>query len=147
MAWYELTLQPDGNTWLVTSPAFEELVTYGEDKEAACRNGREAVLQAIAGRIADNEEIPLPVQELPDDASRSGFIQLPVLALLKAALYMNLRYQKKTRADLMRALGWHREQVDRLFRLDHNSSLDQMEKAFLALGIPLKISVPLVAAA
>lgn len=147
MAWYELNLQPDGDTWLVTAPAFPELATYGEDKEAACRNGREAVLQAIAGRIADNEEVPVPVMELPDDAARSGFVQLPVLALLKAGLYMNLRYQKKTRADLMRALGWHREQVDRLFRLDHNSSLDQMEKAFLALGIPLQVSVPLVAAA
>jgi antitoxin HicB len=147
MAWYELNLQPDGNSWLVTSPAFEELVTYGEDKEAACRNGREAILQAIAGRIADNEEIPVPVQEPPEEAARSGFVQLPALALLKAALYMNLRLQGKTRADLMRALGWHREQVDRLFRLDHNSSLDQLEKAFLALGIPLQVSVPFSAAA
>lgn len=147
MAWYELTFEPDGDTWLVTSPDFEEVVSYGENKEAACRNGREAILQAIAGRIADGEDIPVPVMELPEDAARSGFVQLPALAWLKAALYMNLRLQKKTRADLMRALGWHREQVDRLFRLDHNSSLDQMEKAFLALGIPLRVSVPLGVAA
>jgi hypothetical protein len=44
-----------------------------------------------------------------------------------------------TRADLMRALGRHREQVDRLFRLDHNSRLDAMDDAFKAVGVPLRL--------
>src|SRR5690349_21494313 len=134
MAWYELKLQPDGDTWLVTAPAFEEVVTFGDDQEAACRNGLDAVLQAIAGRIADGEAIPEPMANTP---AKGFFVQLPLVVFLKAALYMILRSQGKTRADLMRQLGWHREQVDRLFRLDHNSTLDQLEKAFEALGTPI----------
>jgi len=37
----------------------------------------------------------------------------------------------------------HREQVDRLFRLDHNSRLDQMENAFRAIDVPLRVDVPM----
>jgi len=41
----------------------------------------------------------------------------------------------------VRDLGWHREQVDRLFRLDHNSRIDQLEEAFRALGHPLRFNL------
>jgi len=139
MAWYELKLQPDGDTWLVTSPDFEELVTFGDNQEAACRNGQDAILQAIAGRMADNEDIPVPLNDAP---AKGFFAEVPGLVLLKAGLYMILRASGKTRADLMRDLGWHREQVDRLFRLDHNSRLDQLEDAFKAVGHPLRLEVP-----
>ncbi|HWA42150.1 MAG TPA: type II toxin-antitoxin system HicB family antitoxin [Hypericibacter adhaerens] len=145
MAGYELNLTPDADTWLVTAPAFDEVVTYGEDGESAIRNGLDAILQAIAGRIADNEPIPQPKTGEP--TAGSVLVQLPLLVFLKAALYMNLREQGKTRADLMRMLGWHREQVDRLFRLDHNSTLDQLERAFAVLGRPLQLDVPFPAAA
>ena len=74
-------------------------------------------------------------------------VQLPLIVFLKSALYMILREHGKSRADLMRLLGWHREQVDRLFRLDHNSTLDQLEKAFAALGTPLRLDVPFPVAA
>ncbi|MCO5159887.1 MAG: hypothetical protein M9939_02020 [Mesorhizobium sp.] len=47
-----------------------------------------------------------------------------------------------TRAELARRLGWHREQVDRLFRLDHKSRLDQLESAFKALGETIRFSMP-----
>jgi antitoxin HicB len=47
---------------------------------------------------------------------------------------MLLRAQGMTRADLTRKLGWQREAVDRLFRLEHKSRLDVIEAAFKALG-------------
>jgi antitoxin HicB len=144
MAWYELKLQPDGNTWLVTAPMFDEVATFGDDQEQSCRHGLDAILQAIAGRIADGEAIPAPMIEAP---GKGVFVQLPLVVFLKSALYMILREQGKSRADLMRILGWHREQVDRLFRLDHNSTLDQLEKAFAALDTPLRFDVPFPQAA
>jgi antitoxin HicB len=42
---------------------------------------------------------------------------------------------------LARRLHWNRESVDRLFRLDHNSRLDQLEAAFKALGRNIDIEV------
>lgn len=139
MAWYELKLKPDGNSWLVTSPDFEEVVTFGTNDKEACHWGREAILQAIAGRMADGEDIPVPSA---DPVEKGYCVELPAMVLLKAGLYMLLRTSGQTRADLMRLLGWHREQVDRLFRLDHNTKLDGLEAAFKALGHPLRFDVP-----
>ncbi len=49
-----------------------------------------------------------------------------------------------TRAELVRRLGWNRESVDRLFRLDHGSRLEQVEAALVALHrrIDLKVRAP-----
>jgi antitoxin HicB len=41
----------------------------------------------------------------------------------------------------MRRLSWNRESVDRLFRLDHASRLDQIEAAFKALGKSVALEV------
>ncbi len=142
--WYQLNLQADGDVWLVTAPAFPEVTSFGEDVDTACRNGRDAIEEAIAGRIADGEEIPEPMRDSPP---KGYSVQMTALVFLKSALYMILRSQGRTRADLMRLLGWHREQVDRLFRLEHNSSLDQLEKAFEAIGVPLQLNMPFSAAA
>jgi antitoxin HicB len=46
-----------------------------------------------------------------------------------------------TRAELAPQLGWHREQVDRLFRLDHASRVDQIEAAFELLHRQVDIDV------
>jgi antitoxin HicB len=144
MAWYELAIQPDGDTWLVTAPQFEEVVTFGSTQEEACRNGLNAIEEAIAARIADGEDIPFPMK---DTTGRGRFVEVPAMVYLKAALYMIMRGKGWTRADLMRALGCHREHVDRLFRLDHNSRLDAMEDAFKALGVPLRFDMPFPQAA
>jgi antitoxin HicB len=144
MAWYEINLQHDGDTWLVTSPDFDELVTFGANQEEAMINARAAFEEAIAGRIADGEDIPVPHKEV---SGKRWFVELSAMVYLKAALYMIMREQGKTRADLMRALHWHREQVDRLFRLDHQSKLEQIEDAFRALGVPLRFDVPFPVAA
>jgi antitoxin HicB len=52
-----------------------------------------------------------------------------------------LRESGITRAELARRLGWHREQVDRLFRLEHASRLDRLEAAFKALAHEIDVSV------
>lgn len=60
--WYEIVLKPDDNgTWLVTAPAFPEVVSFGEAQEDPCRNARNAIEEAIAHRIAHGEDIPAPL--------------------------------------------------------------------------------------
>jgi antitoxin HicB len=53
------------------------------------------------------------------------YVKLPLLSALKMQLYTAVREAGISRAELARRLGWHREQVDRLFRLDHASRVDQ----------------------
>jgi antitoxin HicB len=61
--------------------------------------------------------------------------------MLKTELYWALRDANITKAELARRLKWNRESVDRLFRLDHASRLDQIEAAFKALGRKVDITV------
>jgi antitoxin HicB len=68
-------------------------------------------------------------------------VRLPALTVLKAELYRQLRQTGITRAELSRRLRWKRESVDRLFRLDHASRLEQLEAAFAALGQAVSVSV------
>jgi antitoxin HicB len=113
-------------------------VSFGETQEEACRNGRDAIEEAIAGRIADGGDIPFP---LKDTKGKGWFVEVPGMVFLKSGLHMMLKEKGWTRADLMRALGCKREHVDRLFRIDHNSRLDSLEDAFKALGHPLRFDM------
>jgi antitoxin HicB len=63
------------------------------------------------------------------------------MTVLKLQLYWALSTAGITRAELARRLGWKRESVDRLFRLDHRSRLEQLEAAFAVLGRTVDVDV------
>jgi antitoxin HicB len=136
MLTYWVDLTPDDNgTLLVTSPAFPEVTTFGEDEEAARRAAVSAIEEAIAARISDGDPVPL---------GRKGSgtpVLMPTMTTLKVLLYDALRKTGVSRAELARRLGWHREQVDRLFRLDHASRLDQLDAAFRALQRTIDVEI------
>jgi len=140
---YLIKLAPDDNdTFLVTCPAFPEVTTFGNSKEEAQRAALGAIEEAIAARMSYGERIPPPVPAAENTPSRNSlFVKLSAMTSLKVQLYITLRESEMTRAELSRRLGWHREQVDRLFRLDHAFRLDRMEAAFRALHREVDIEV------
>ncbi len=143
--WYEVKLDIDSNgTFFVAVPAFPEVTTYGEDQQSACKNALSAIEEAIAARISDGDDIPRPLDEI---AGKGWFVELSLLIFFKVALYMISRDQGISRAEIARRMGVHREQVDRIFRLDHNSRMDQIEAAFKAIGVPVSVDLPLPDAA
>ena len=136
MLGYRIKLEPDDNgTLLVTCPALPEVTTFGDDEGDAMRHAVSAIEEAIAARMADAETVPEGQQRGP------RLVRLPALTVLKVELYRQLRDAGITRAELARRLGWKRESVDRLFRLDHASRLEQLEAAFAALGRAVSVSV------
>ncbi|WP_225039734.1 type II toxin-antitoxin system HicB family antitoxin [Rhizobium sp. T1470] len=125
-------------------PAFPEVTTFGDTQPEAALEGLKAIEEAMAARISDGEDIPLPL----DETSGVGrYVEVSALTFLKCGLYMICKSTDVSRAELTRRLGWHREQVDRLFRIDHKSQLDQIEQAYKALGVPLDVGFQLPAAA
>jgi len=133
---YRIKLEPDDNgTLLVTCPSLPEVTTFAENENDAIRHAVGAIEEAIAARMADGVDIPEGHQRGPHLA------RLPALTVLKVELYRRLREAHITRAELARRLGWKRESVDRLFRLDHASRLEQLEAAFRALGQAVSVSV------
>lgn len=135
---YRVELAPDDNdTVLVTSPDLP-LVTFGEDRASALRHAVDAAESIIASMMDHRENIPI-IDYAPDAAG--DFVTLPLQTELKLRLYLALLQDKLTRADLQRRLGWSRESVDRLFRIDHNSRISQLDEAFAALGKHIRLEV------
>ena len=136
MLGYRIKIEPDDNgTLLVTCPALPEVTTFGDDEADAMRRAVGALEEAIAARMAGGEDVPEGHQRGP------RLVRLPALTVLKVELYRQMREAGMTRAELARRLGWKRESVDRLFRLDHASRLQQLEAAFGALGQAVSVSV------
>ena len=136
----ELT-QDDNGTFVATSRDFPEVTTFGESKDDACRNAVGAIEEAIAARMHDRQDMPSPTEDRFLTVFGEQCVALPALTALKIGLYQALQQSGMTRADLARALGWHREQVDSLFRLDHASRIDQIEAAFAKLGKDIGIEI------
>jgi antitoxin HicB len=143
---YLLRMTPDDNgTMLVTCPAFPELTTFGANEQDALDQALAAIEEAIAGRIGDGDPLPRPATDGERKRHKGPWVKLPLLISLKAQLHMAMRDAGVTRAELARRLGWHREQVDRLFRLDHASRIDRIEAAFEKLDRKVDIRVREVA--
>lgn len=144
---HAISLTPDDNdTFLVTSATFPEVTTFGADRADACRQAANAIEEAIAGRMADGEEIPWDMDpdrtvDVRDAMADSAMVRLSMTTAMKVMLWNALKRAGVTRAELCRRLGWHREQVDRLFRLDHATRLDQFDAAFKALGLEVDLVV------
>lgn len=132
---YHVELTPDDNgTLLVLCPSLPMVASFGETREDALSHARDAIETALASLIADAEDIP--------PADRAGtLVRMPLLTTLKVELYRALREAGITRAELARRLNWKRESVDRLFRLDHASRLEQIEAAMAAIGKTFDVEV------
>ena len=147
---YLLRMTPDDNgTMLVTCPAFPELTTFGANEQDALDHALAAVEEAIAGRQkgdgVDGDPLPRPATDGERKRHKGPWVKLPLLISLKGQRHMAMRDAGVTRAELARRLGWHREQVDRLFRLDHASRIDRIEAAFEKLDRNVDIRVREVA--
>jgi antitoxin HicB len=137
---YLLTVEKDDNgTFLVTSPDFPEVTTFAESKDKIEQRGLAAIEEAIAARMADGQAIPFGLSERDAMRRRGAKVQLPLMAHLKVGLFLTLKEKQMTRADLVRRLEWNRESVDRLFRLDHASRIDQIESAYKALDTEIEV--------
>jgi antitoxin HicB len=132
---YLVKLEPDDGALLVTCPELPEVTTFGEDEDDAIAHARNAIEEALAARIADGRDIPRP------RATGRHRAAVSLQAQMKVQLYWALAAAEITRAELMRRLGWKRESVDRLFRLDHATRIDQYDAAFRALGREIEFAV------
>lgn len=136
---YHLKVEKDDGTWLITCPALPEVTTFAESEDDIERYALAAVEEAIAARISDGRDVPAPSQVFRG----SHWVWLPLMTSLKVNLYRTLRESSDipTRAELARRMKKPREQVDRLFRLDHQSRTDQIESAFRALRKTVDIKI------
>lgn len=134
---YPVKLEHDTNgTILVSFPDVPEAHTFGDDREQALTRAVDALETALMGYMEDRLVIPKP-----SPFKRGPHIVLPALTEAKLALYSAMRAARISKTELARRLNCHLPQVDRLLDLRHGSRLDQLERAFRALGKQLTVQI------
>ena len=135
MTAYPITLTPDDNgTFLVTSPDFPELTSFGDTIEDALESAQGALLEAIEARIHDRESIPRP-------SAGKYLVRLPTQAAVKVLLYQVMQSEGVRKSELARRMSIPRQEVDRILDLNHGTALPKIELAFAALGKQLSVAV------
>jgi antitoxin HicB len=131
-------LEPDEEGRLVVHfPDLPEALTEGADEAEALAEASDCLSTALAARIVNNEDIPLPRR-----LRRGQYLVAPDATMaLKAALYSALRARSVAVADLARRLGIDERKAARLMDPRAVSSLTDLEAALLALGYAVGIEV------
>ncbi len=101
---YSVTLEETDGQVLVRSHGFPELFTYGDDKEDALEAARDALIETLAGRIRDREDIPEGLDPAGMDPAKEEILALPTRIELKVSLYREMQGQGVTKAELARRL-------------------------------------------
>jgi antitoxin HicB len=123
--------------FIVNFPDLPNGWSQGETREEALANAADLLEEIILGRMANNEDVPLPSPPgADDDRPRVG---LPALTAAKLEAYRAMRAAGLNKRQLAERLGWQQSQVTRLFDGRHASRLDQIEAALAALGRRLVI--------
>lgn len=131
---YLIDIEPTADdSQRATCKAFPEFAAVGADRKQARRNALGALERTISARIVHGRALPKPATEGQIERHKGGPIKLSLLSAQKCMLYLALRRSGLDHAELARRLGWPREAVDSLLRLEHPSRIDHIETAFKML--------------
>lgn len=131
---YALTLTEEDGGYVVTSPDLP-IVTEGDSLQHALDMASDAIDEALAGYMADGDDIPLPTSKGKHYASPS------LRMTLRVQLYTEMRKQKITPVGLAKRIGWPHAQAYRLFKPTVKTDIGQFELAFAALGKHIELRV------
>jgi antitoxin HicB len=128
----------DGKTFVVLFPDLPFAHTNGDSRADALAHAPDALHTALSMLMEKNLDIPEPSQARKNGA----MVGLPsVVSDAKVSLYKALRSSGVRKAELARRMGIHKQQVERLFDIDHGSRIEQLEAAFAALQMKLVVDV------
>lgn len=122
---------------MVTFPDWPEAITQGETRDQALEEAADCLEKAVAARIDDRAEIPLPSSPRAGEAT----VSVPIATALKAAIYLAVREAGIGTSELARRLGVNEKEARRLLDPRHGSKAAALEWASLAVGRRLAIEV------
>lgn len=132
-----LTLDAADGGYVVACRDVPEVVTQGETIEDAISEAEGALEAAVEMRIEDGMSIPVP------SAKKRGeyFAGLPIGTAMKAALYVSMREQNVSKAELARRLGLDEKEARRMLDPKHGTKIPALERALHALGRRVELVV------
>jgi len=134
--WAQFEPHRDAGGYVVTFPDFGYGVTQGESDAEAMEMAQDLLMLTIGDFMRD-------LRPLPKARRRRGAhcrpMPLPALQVAKVDLYSAFLASGLKKAELARRIGIPKTHIDRLFSLRHRSRLEQIERAFAALGKRLHV--------
>lgn len=114
-----------------------ECLTSGIGEAEALAEAADALEEAIAGRIDDDEPIPSP------SARRTGehYVAVPPGMAAKAALALAFRESGLTRVAFARRIGTDEKSVRRMLNPRHGTAANRIAKALHALGRQIAVEM------
>jgi len=135
-------ITPDkAGRFLVTFPDLPEALTDGASLEEALEEAADCLEEALAGRINRDEFVPKSSRVKRGQHK----IFLDPHFMLKVLLYIQWKAANITKSELANRMGVKEGEVRRLLDPRYGSKLPQMEKAFVALGTRITVSLEKVA--
>jgi antitoxin HicB len=122
--------EEDGNGFHVRFPDLPEALTGGIDFEDTLAQAADCLAEAIAGRIARGDEIPIPSRVKRDQHP----VSVPLYLAPKLALYLALRESGMPNTELAKRLGVSETVVRRMLDPKHNTKAERIQAALGALG-------------
>jgi antitoxin HicB len=137
---YAVKLAPDKHDggYIVTCRDLPETITQGETVEDALAEAADALEEAIAARIDDDREIPMPT------AAKRGerAVSVPPSMALKAAVYLAVRDAGISNSELARRLNLDEKEARRILDPHHPTKLPRIEAALAVLGRHVRLVLP-----
>lgn len=129
---YAVKLTPDKHDggYVVTCRDLPEVVTQGETVEDALSEAADALDEAIAARIDDGRDIPMPTPKKRGER----LVSVPPSMALKAAVYLAVRDAGISNSELARRLRLDEKEARRILDPHHPTKLPRIEAALAVLG-------------
>jgi len=124
------TPEANGKGYYVSFPDLPEALTGGGDLADAYVQAADCLAEAIAGRIARGEDIPLP----SGPKRKQHRIGVPLPIAPKLALYLATRERGVASTELALRLGVSETVVRRMLNPRHATKPDRIAAALQALG-------------
>ena len=123
--------------FVITFRDVPEAISQGETLEDCFIEAADCLEEAIAGRIDDGLDIPIP----SNPKRNEQLIPIPAQMAIKAALYVAMREKKINKSELARRLQVDVREVRRLLNPHHGTRLPFMEQALAAVGKRIELNI------
>ena len=129
---FPVTLTPDevDGGFTVTFRDLPEAITQGDTIEDALSEAADCLDEAIAGRIIRRDQIPTPSEAAKDEY----LVATPVQTSFKASIWLAMQEKNLNQSQFADLLRVNEKEVRRILNPSHNTKLEPLERALIALG-------------
>lgn len=133
----KLTLDKDDGGYVVTCRDLPEAITQGETIEEALTEAADCLEEAVAARIDDGRDIPMPSESKRGERA----VSVPPSMAFKAAVYLAVREAGISNSEFARRMHLDEKEARRILDPHHPTKLPRIEAALSALGRRVELTL------